>query len=89
MNCVTEQVVIVSGVQEALAMVARLLVSPGERVLMEEPGNPGALRAFAAAGARVGFVPVDHAGMTIPPRSGAPRFVYVTPAHQGRPSSAH
>ncbi|HVG83932.1 MAG TPA: aminotransferase class I/II-fold pyridoxal phosphate-dependent enzyme, partial [Vicinamibacterales bacterium] len=81
-NCVTEQVVIVSGVQEALAMVARLLVSPGERVLMEEPGYPGALRAFAAAGARVGFVPVDHAGMTIPPQSGAPRFVYVTPAHQ-------
>jgi GntR family transcriptional regulator/MocR family aminotransferase len=81
-SCVTEQVVIVSGVREALAMVARILVSPGERVLMEEPGYPGALRAFAAAGARVGFVPVDHAGMTIPSRSGAPRFVYVTPAHQ-------
>ena len=63
-------------------MVARLLVSPGERVLMEEPGYPGAFRAFAAAGARVGFVPVDHSGMTIPSRSGAPRFVYVTPAHQ-------
>jgi GntR family transcriptional regulator / MocR family aminotransferase len=81
-NCDTEQVVILSGVQEALATLARLLVNPGERVLMEDPGYTGALRAFTAAGARVGFVPVDHAGMTIPPRSGAPRFVYVTPAHQ-------
>jgi GntR family transcriptional regulator/MocR family aminotransferase len=81
-NCVTEQVVVVSGVQEALATIARLLVNPGERVLMEDPGYTGALRAFAAAGARVGFVPVDDAGMTVPRRPGAPRFVYVTPAHQ-------
>jgi GntR family transcriptional regulator/MocR family aminotransferase len=81
-HCATEQVVIVSGVQEALATIARLLVNPGERVLMEDPGYPGALRAFAAAGARVGFVPVDNDGMKIPPRSGAPRIAYVTPAHQ-------
>ena len=72
-NCVTEQVVIVSGVQEALATIARLLVNPGERVLMEDPGYTGALRAFAAAGARVGSVPVDSDGMTIPRRTDAPR----------------
>ena len=81
-NCTSEQVVIVTGVQEALATIARLLVNPGERVLMEDPGYTGALRAFAAAGARVGFVPVDDDGMKIPPRSGAPRCAYVTPAHQ-------
>jgi GntR family transcriptional regulator/MocR family aminotransferase len=81
-NCAAEQVVILSGVQEALAMLARLLVNPGDRVLMEDPGYTGALRAFTAAGARVGFVPVDQAGITLPSRSGAPRFVYVTPAHQ-------
>ncbi|HTM30830.1 MAG TPA: PLP-dependent aminotransferase family protein [Vicinamibacterales bacterium] len=81
-NCVTEQVVIVSGVQEALATIARLLVDPGERVLMEDPGYTGALRAFAAAGARVESVPVDSDGMTIPRRTGGPRIVYVTPAHQ-------
>jgi len=81
-NCATEQVVIVSGVQDALATIARLLVDPGERVLMEDPGYTGARRAFAAAGARVGCVPVDGDGMTIPRRSGVPRLVYVTPAHQ-------
>lgn len=81
-NCVTDQVVIVSGVQDALATAARLLVNPGERVLMEDPGYPGAFRAFSAAGARVGFVAVDDGGMKIPARSSSPRFAYVTPAHQ-------
>jgi len=38
--CSADQIVIVSSVQQALDLVARLLVEPGERVWVEEPGYP-------------------------------------------------
>ena len=52
--CAPEQVAIVSGVQEALDLAARLLLDPGDRVCMEDPGYPGAALAFEAFGASVG-----------------------------------
>jgi GntR family transcriptional regulator/MocR family aminotransferase len=64
-HCVPEQVAILSGVQEALDVVARLLLNPGDRVCMEDPGYPGAARAFSAAGAKVSAAPLDDEGMTL------------------------
>lgn len=80
--CSRDQVVILSGVQEALAVATRLLLRPGDRVAMEDPGYPGARRAFEAAGARVTAVPIDDLGMRVPADRGAHRLAYVTPAHQ-------
>ena len=82
-NCVAEQIVITSGVQDALDLAARLFLNPGDRVCMEDPGYPGAGLAFAAVGARISTAPVDEEGMKPTPSSlrGA-RLVYVTPAHQ-------
>ena len=82
-KCVAEQVVIVSGVQEAIDLAARLLVNPGDRVCMENPGYPGAAIAFKAAGANVSALSVDGEGMCVRETSmrGA-RLVYVTPGHQ-------
>src|ERR1700761_2589186 len=40
-QCNPEQVMIVSGTQEALDLVARLILNPGDRVCVEEPGYPG------------------------------------------------
>ena len=82
-HCAPEQVAILSGVQEALDVVARLLLNPGDRVCMEDPGYPGAARAFAAAGARIAAAQVDGEGMTLQKKTlqGA-RLVYVTPGHQ-------
>lgn len=80
-----EQIVIVSGTQQALDLVARLLVRPGEVVWMENPGYPGAAEAFRQAGARLAPIAVDDAGMDVAAairRAPAPRLVYVTPAHQ-------
>ena len=74
---------IVSGVQEALDLTTRLLVDPGDRVLLEEPGYDGAERVFRAAGARIVSVAVDQEGMNVPPpRLRDVRLAYVTPAHQ-------
>ncbi len=82
-RCVPEQVAIVSGAQEALDLVARLLLNPGDRVCMENPGYPGAAIVFEAAGAKIQAMPVDSEGMEMKRASlrGA-RLVYVTPGHQ-------
>lgn len=82
-HCVSEQVAIVSGVQEALDLVTRLLLNPGDRVCMENPGYPGAATVFKAAGAKVSAAPLDGEGMTLQKDvlQGA-RLVYVTPGHQ-------
>jgi len=82
-NCVTEQVVVVSGVQEALDLTARLLLNPGDRVCVENPGYPGARLVFTTYGAKIVHVNVDDEGMQTPaPRRRGVRLVYVTPAHQ-------
>ncbi len=82
-QCVAEQVAIVSGLQEALDLAARLFLNPGDRVAMENPGYPGAALTFAAAGATVIWVRVDDEGLSLAGSAldGA-RLVYVTPAHQ-------
>jgi GntR family transcriptional regulator / MocR family aminotransferase len=82
-NCVPEQVAIISGVQEALDVVARLFLNPGDRVCMENPGYPGAAIAFKAGGAKVAAIRLDDEGMQVQGVSmrGA-RLVYVTPGHQ-------
>jgi GntR family transcriptional regulator/MocR family aminotransferase len=82
-RCVPEQVAIVSGVQEALDLAGRLLLNPGDRVAIEDPGYVGAALVFEALGAAVSPVPLDDQGMTLDAsRLAGARLVYVTPAHQ-------
>ncbi len=82
-RCQPEQVVIVSGVQEALDLVARVFLEPGARVAMEDPGYIGARLVFEAAGASLRPVPVDDEGLRLEEDALAgASVVYVTPAHQ-------
>jgi GntR family transcriptional regulator/MocR family aminotransferase len=80
-RCTVEQVVIVSGSQQALDLAARVLLDPGDVVCLEDPGYLGARSAFVGAAAQVVPVPVDNEGIQIPNNSTA-RLVYVTPSHQ-------
>jgi GntR family transcriptional regulator/MocR family aminotransferase len=82
-RCSFEQVAIVSGVQEALDLVARLFLNPGDRLCMENPGYVGASCVFEAIGAQVIPAPVDDEGIELDSRRirGA-RLIYVTPGHQ-------
>jgi GntR family transcriptional regulator / MocR family aminotransferase len=82
-RCSPEQVAIVSGVQEAMDLTARLFLNPGDRLCMENPGYIGASSVFEAIGARVIPAPVDDEGIVLDHRSvrGA-RLIYVTPGHQ-------
>lgn len=82
-KCIPEQIAIVSGVQEALDLTARLFLNPGDRVCMENPGYVGARLVFEAAGTRICDLRLDGEGMKVRGQSlrGA-RLVYVTPGHQ-------
>lgn len=82
-RCTGEQVIVVSGVQEAIDLVTRLLVDPGDRVCLEDPGYIGADRIFEAHGAVITPISVDGEGMNVPPTDlHNLRFAYITPGHQ-------
>jgi len=84
-HCDADQVIITSGAQQALDLVSRLLLDPGDRVWVEDPGYPGAVFALKAAGARITPVPVDQEGLEVEwGRRHAPhgKLAYVTPANQ-------
>jgi len=81
-----ENVLITSGSQQALDLIGKLLINPGDRVLVEAPTYLGALQAFSVYGAQYVSVPSDDDGLRTeeleePLRSG-PKFMYVLPNFQ-------
>ena len=76
------QVIIVSGSQQALDLVARVLIQPGDRAAIEEPGYQGTKEILRAAGAHLLPVQVDREGVNparLPPSA---RIAFATPSHQ-------
>jgi 2-aminoadipate transaminase len=58
-------VVVTSGSQQALDLVARALLDPGDAVVVEDPAYVGALQVFQAAGAELHGIPLDEGGMLV------------------------
>ncbi len=84
-RCDSSQVLATTGSQQALQISAQVLLDPGDEVLTEEPGYPGARVAFTSAGAQLVPVSVDGEGMMVSEMIGRgphARVVYVTPSHQ-------
>lgn len=84
-RCEPSQVMAIAGSQQGLQLSARVLLSPGEPVWIEEPGYPGARQAFIGAGAQLIPVPVDDEGLNVEEgirRCPTARAVYITPSHQ-------
>jgi len=52
-NVPRESVLILSGAQQGLDLLARCLVDPGDAVIMDRPGYVGAIQSFRAAGAKL------------------------------------
>src|ERR1700756_3552322 len=82
----SENVLITSGSQQALDLIGKLLINPGDRVLVEAPTYLGALQAFNVYGADYVSVPSDDDGLRTELleaslRSG-PKFMYVLPNFQ-------
>jgi GntR family transcriptional regulator / MocR family aminotransferase len=84
-RCEPSQILVTTGSQQALLLCAQVLLDPKDKMLMEEPGYPGARQAFTTAGVRLMPVRLDHEGMSmdeISRRGRGARAVYVTPSHQ-------
>ena len=81
-RCTPRDVVVTNGAQQALALLARVLVEPGSTAVVEEPGYPQARLILAANGARVVGAPVDAEGLVVDAIPADARLVYVTPSHQ-------
>ena len=58
-----DNVLITSGSQQALDLIAKLLINRGDRILVESPTYLGALQAFDLMGAEYVTVPIDHSGL--------------------------
>ncbi len=61
-----DDLVVTSGLQQALDLIAKILAGPAGAVLMEDPVYPGARDLFLAAGAEVRGLPVGPAGILLP-----------------------
>jgi GntR family transcriptional regulator/MocR family aminotransferase len=84
-RCEADQVMAVSGSQQALSLAARVLTDAGGAVWVEEPGYRGARDVLRLRHARLVPVPVDAEGLDV--AAGAAKCpdaaaVYVTPSHQ-------
>jgi GntR family transcriptional regulator/MocR family aminotransferase len=81
--CTADQILIVHGTQQALELCARVLVDPGDHVVMEEPCYLTARRTFESLGANIIATPVDEQGVVTDylPKSRC-TLAYVTPSHQ-------
>jgi GntR family transcriptional regulator/MocR family aminotransferase len=84
-SCEPDQIFIVGGSQHALDLAARVLLDPGDRAWIEDPGYLGTRAALASSGAELVPVPLDRDGLIVERgRERAPRarLACVTPSHQ-------
>jgi GntR family transcriptional regulator/MocR family aminotransferase len=84
-QCDPGQIVITSGSQQALFLIATLLLAPGDAAWIEDPGYRGISASLRAAEARVCAVSVDEEGLLVSQGKAAwpeAKLVYVTPSHQ-------
>jgi GntR family transcriptional regulator / MocR family aminotransferase len=84
-KCTADQVVITTGTQQSLDLIARLLLDRGDRAWVEDPGYAAATVLLRASGAEVTGVPVDSEGIdcgAVRRGSQLARLAYVTPGCQ-------
>lgn len=83
MSVSPNEVIITNGAQQALSLLADLLITPGTTVSVENPGYVDAWHIFRNAGAALRPLPVDAGGARVSRAdAAASEFVYLTPSHQ-------
>lgn len=80
--CDPAQVLIVNGSQQALDLIARVLIERGDRVVIEDPSYQGTREVLRAASARVAPISVDRNGLNPDRLPSKARIAFVTPSHQ-------
>ncbi len=79
-----DNLLVTSGAQQALDLVGRLLIDPGDTILVEKPTYLGAIQAWRAYGARFATIDLDDGGMRTDLleeaiREHQPKFIYTLP----------
>ncbi|WNS43791.1 PLP-dependent aminotransferase family protein [Paenibacillus sp. MMS20-IR301] len=82
-----DDLMITSGSQQGIDLVARTFVGPGDTVYLEAPSYTGAIDVFAGRGAEMIFVPVDGEGMMVDKLTAMcdlrpPKLIYTNPTFQ-------
>ncbi|MDP4179759.1 MAG: PLP-dependent aminotransferase family protein [Bacillota bacterium] len=85
--CRYEDVILLSGSQQGIDIISRVILDPGDIVVVEEPSFFPAIQAFKATGARVIGVPIDDKGMKIDVLEQLlhryrPKLIYTMPTYQ-------
>jgi GntR family transcriptional regulator / MocR family aminotransferase len=81
-NCEPSQVIITSGSHQALDIICRVLIGPGDPVALENPSYEGITEVLRASRARMFPVSVDGEGLDPKRLPNRARVVFVTPSHQ-------
>jgi 2-aminoadipate transaminase len=89
LRCTPDQILITHGSQQGLDLLGKVLLDPGDLVLVEDPSYVGALQAFGACEAEFLAVPVDDEGLcpdvlreTLRRSAGRPKLLYTIPNFQ-------
>lgn len=77
-----DDIIVTNGTQQALDVLARVLLAPGDGIAVEDPSYGPPRKLFKALGIRVVGVPVDRQGLVVDALPQGVRAVYVTPSHQ-------
>ena len=87
-HCTPQQILITQGTQQALSLIAKVLLNEGDAIALEDPGYLSARKVLSAHGARTFPISVDKQGrdvdrLDILSRQTIPiKLAYVTPSHQ-------
>lgn len=77
-----DDIIVTNGTQQALDVLARVLMAPGDAIAVEDPSYGPPRQLFKTLGIRVVGVPVDRQGLVVDALPRGVRAVYVTPSHQ-------
>ena len=80
-----DRILVLTSSQQALWLCANMLLDPGDRIFVEDPGYYGARKAFDATGLECVPVQVDRQGILVDRIIAEPRqakAVFLTPSHQ-------
>lgn len=80
--CTASQVIIVNGSQQAIDLIGRVLINPGDAIAIEDPHYQGTRAILLACGARVVPAPVDDQGIDPMQLPDTARALFLTPSHQ-------
>ncbi len=82
LQCCADQIIIVSGAQQAVLLTANLLIDDGESVIVEDPGFLGIRGALMGAGANIVPIATDHEGLNPKHLDVEAKLICIAPSNQ-------